>query len=91
MAESSEHEPPDIVQEFGKALEECKELYRAAGFEIAQYHPELIVEPPRQFMNRMLDLFRGLAVKIFVDVALADGALTREEETLGRVLFLHVW
>lgn len=91
MAETSEHQPTDIVHEFGNALEECKELYRAGGFEIAQYHPELIVEPPRQFMNRMLDLFRGLAVKIFVDVALADGTWTREEEALARELFLHVW
>src|SRR2546425_3468237 len=91
MTDTSEEKLLKIVHEFDKALEECKELYRTSGFEVAQYHPELIAEPPRNFMNRMLDLFRGLAIKIFVEVALADGDWTEEEERLARELFLHVW
>ena len=81
----------DIEEEFRKTLRECKELYRTSGFEIAQYHPELIDEAPQKFMNRMLDLHRGLVIKIFVTTALADGPWTREEMRLGADLLDHAW
>jgi len=71
------------LKEFRPALHACKELYRSSGFEIAQYNPDLIQETPHEFMSRMLDLERGLVIKIFVAVALADGPWTPEELRLG--------
>jgi AAA+ superfamily predicted ATPase len=81
----------DIEKEFRRALHACKELYRAGGFEIAQYNPELIQETPHEFMSRMLDLERGLVIKIFVAVALADGPWTPQELSLGADLLEHTW
>jgi tellurite resistance protein len=85
--------PPDFdaVQEFRKLLAECKEFYHKSAFEIAEYYPELLIEPPREFMNRMLDLHRGLLIKVFVTIAYADSGWTPEETELAAALFEHLW
>src|SRR5712692_2948845 len=91
MSEMPQGRLLDIEDEFRKALQECKELYRTSGFEIAQYHPELIQDTPHEFMSRMLDLHRGLVIKIFVAIAHADGPWTPEEVRLGADLLEHAW
>jgi len=91
MSSTSEVRSLDIDDEFRRALLECKELYRTSGFEIAQYHSELIAESPHSFMNRMLDLHRGLVIKIFVTMAEADGPWTQEELRLAADLLDHAW
>jgi tellurite resistance protein len=83
--------PSPVVLEFRRALRDCEHLYRDAAQQIVRFHPELLHEPPADFLTLMLDLHRGLLIKAFVDVAQVDWHWSREERVLGAELVEHVW
>jgi ATPase family protein associated with various cellular activities (AAA)/AAA lid domain-containing protein len=85
---------PDLrleAEAYRLTLDECEALYRTAAEEYAKLRPELITDAPNQFLERMLDLHRGLVVKVFVEVAHANWNWSDEELLLARELFDHAW
>src|SRR5262245_60655105 len=81
----------EVTDEFRKCLRDCEELYRSSAQECIDYHPQLIKGTTGDFFDRMLDLHRGLLIKIFVDVAHVDWNWKSSERRLAQALFEHVW
>src|SRR5690606_36202379 len=46
---------------------------------------------PEKFIRDMLDLQRGLALKVFFEIACADGRWSPQERELATELLRHVW
>jgi hypothetical protein len=91
MAEVSESTVPPVVDDFLKAMEELRELYRSSAVECARAHPELTGEAPRDFLARMLDLHRGLLIKLYAGLFPLDWRGTPIELDMARAFFQHVW
>lgn len=81
----------ELVAGFRSVLESCLDLYRDAGRLCAQQYPHLIQQSPEQFVELMLDLHRGLVVKLFVCMATADRQWAPAEWELAEVVVEHVW
>ena len=81
-----------IESQFRLALEECEELYLSAGRECCQRPPDLLAgSSPREFLERMSDLHKGLLIKVFAGVAQADMRWSAEEARLAAILLEHLW
>ncbi len=87
MAEPVPDELRPLVEDFRQALRDCEELYRSSAEDCMEFHPNLIKGTPGDFLDRMLDLHRGLLLKIFVDIAFADWKWKPTERLLARELF----
>jgi hypothetical protein len=79
------------VPSFGELLEDIRDLYRDCAHEFAEQHPELIRDSAEDFVGRMIDLQRGLVLKVFVEMARADRRVGAAELQLARELFEHAW
>jgi hypothetical protein len=79
------------AQDYREMLRECEELFRSCATEFAEQHPDLIHDPPEHFLERMLDLHRGLVLKVFIEIAQADHRISRGELELAREVFAHAW
>ena len=91
MPDSKQDNLRALVEEFRRALEDCEDLYVSAAQECARLHPESMGGPRREFMERMIDLHRGLILKIFIAVAFVDHQWTHEDLVLARSMFEHLW
>jgi hypothetical protein len=91
MPESSHREAGDEARSYRELLEECERLFRSCATDFAERHPELIHDSPEGFLERMLDLHRGLVLKVFVEIAQADQRISPGELVLARELFDHAW
>jgi tellurite resistance protein len=91
MADAIPDDRADLVDEFRRALEDCENLYRECAVECADARPGLTIEKRSDFFHRVLDLHRGLVLKLFVTVAYVDRRWTPEELVLARALLEHVW
>jgi len=80
-----------LAGEFRQALEDCEDLYVSGAQECARLHPESISGSRREFIERMVDLHRGLVIKIFVSVAFVDHQWTQEDIILAQTMFEHLW
>jgi len=80
-----------LVAEFRQALEDCEDIYVSAAQECARLHPETLNCSKREFIERMVDLHRGLAIKIFIAIAFVDRQWSHEDVVLGRAMFEHLW
>ena len=80
-----------LVEEFRSALWACRQLYQVCGQESARFHPQLIHGTPEAFVESMLDLHRGLVLKVFVTIAQADSKWSSAEKMLAEELFDFVW
>src|SRR5262245_41989503 len=88
MAETN---PDAIESQFRQALEDCRELYLSAGHHCIQNSPALIPGAPRDFLQLLDDLHKGLLIKIFSSVAQVDMRWTAEESHLAAILLEHLW
>jgi hypothetical protein len=79
------------VEEFRQLLLRCRKLYASCARDYAEKHPELIQDSPESFIDRMVDLHRGLVLKVFAEMALADNRISGNEMVLARELFQHAW
>jgi hypothetical protein len=80
------------VEEFRQLLGQCQELYQCCARDYVARNPELIHDTPSAFMERMLNLHRGLVLKVFVEVAQAQHQrINPAEVELARELFDHAW
>ncbi len=87
--------PPDerdsLPEEFRALLRDVERLFRDCARDYAARHPDLIQDSPRAFLDRMLELHRGLVLKVYVAMAQADQRVTAAELRLGQELFEHAW
>jgi hypothetical protein len=91
MPDHKSGELKTLVAEFRQALEDCEDIYISAAQECARLHPESMNCTRREFIERMLDLHRGLVIKIFIAIAFVDREWSREDVVLGRAMFDHLW
>jgi hypothetical protein len=91
MPDSEQDYLQGLAEEFHRALEDCEDLYVAAAQECARLHPESMGGPRREFIQRMVDLHRGLVLKIFIAIAFVDHQWSQEDLVLARAMFEHLW
>ncbi|MCA9216721.1 MAG: AAA family ATPase [Planctomycetales bacterium] len=81
----------EIAAEFQQSMVECRQLYLTCGRECVANYPHLVNKSRREFLEWMDDLHRGLLIKIYCSIALADDTWEIAEQELAALLFLHVW
>jgi SpoVK/Ycf46/Vps4 family AAA+-type ATPase len=91
MSEPSSWDGPDEAQSYRELLTECERLYETCATRFTERHPDLIHDSPEHFLERMLELHRGLVLKVFVEIAQADHRISAREMELARELFDHAW
>ena len=55
----------DLIQELRRSLRGCEALYVEGSQVCADSCPELLTDGPEKFSELMIDLHRGLMIKIF--------------------------
>lgn len=81
----------EIIEQFRRALGDCQRVYEQAAQEYAAIGRESDSFSADRFAELMLDLQRGLVVKIFVEVAQSDWHFSAAERELAVALIQHVW
>ena len=81
---------PELLALLRHELRECETLYRLAAAEALRDAPERCGDP-QQFKEQMLDLHRGLLVKVFMEIAEGDRHWSAAERFMAQELLLHVW
>jgi tellurite resistance protein/adenylate kinase family enzyme len=87
----SEHPSANVIDDFVQTLVDCRQLYLSAGRECCENAVPRGNKSERQLMQWMDDLHRGLLVKIYMDVAMADSSWPPAERQLAQRLFEHLW
>jgi SpoVK/Ycf46/Vps4 family AAA+-type ATPase len=77
--------------QFRDAMAECKRLYITAARQALEEQGETDTAAQQSFVRRMVDLHKGLLIKIYCTVAKADAKWSREERQLAQDLIRHVW
>ncbi len=80
-----------IANQFRDALIQCKRIYIDAARAALEQQGETRESARHDAIRRMVDLHKGLLVKIYANVATADRHWTREERELARILIDHLW
>ena len=83
--------PAEVCQHFVQTLVDCRRLYVGSGRQCALHHPDLLDKSPRDFVQWMDDLHKGLLVKVYMEVALVDQRWRPAERRLAQLLLEHVW
>lgn len=81
----------ELITPFREALRHCKRLYIQAARASLEDHPDANEQTRRDLIRRMVDLHKGLLVKIYTTVAVADSRWSAGERELARELVDHVW
>ncbi|MBW3598277.1 MAG: hypothetical protein KY475_13520, partial [Planctomycetes bacterium] len=81
----------NVAVEFQKAIEDCRELYVSSARQLIEQRPEILGDPPGDYLHVMDDLHKGLLIKIYVSVVAADRRWSKQERVLAEMLFEHVW
>jgi hypothetical protein len=80
-----------LVEEYRQSLVRCQELYRASAEDYVLQNPEAVRHCKADFVQRMLDLHRGLALKVFVEIAQVQSNWAKGELRLAEELIAHCW
>jgi hypothetical protein len=91
MADPDPEDLTDFIEGYRQALEDCEDLYRSAALEVLHAQPELSKDARRDFLHRMIDLHRGLVLKLFADVAFVERRWSDEALELAEVMFEHLY
>ena len=83
--------PEAIARNYGQALDDCRKLYWSSAEECSRTHPDLVQTSPEEFLSLMSDLYRGLAVKIYITMVEADRRWSMAERELGSILLEKIW
>lgn len=81
----------NLLKELRRTLRGCESLYLEGAQTCAELCPDDLPEGPEKFAELMIDLHRGLIVKIFVEVAKCDEEWDPEERAAAFVVLKHVW
>lgn len=87
---STDVDHADRVAEFTRALADCERLYREAAKETLRLRAT-DAKSAEDFRELMVDLHRGLVVKIFVEITQSDWSWNPAERDLASALVAHVW
>lgn len=88
---SAEREFQAILDAYRESLKECELLYSTSAQQVLQNHPHALDRSPREFVDWMADLHKGLVLKIYVVIMEADLRWSDGERRIAAVLFHHVW
>ncbi len=81
-----------LIEDFSQTLVDCRQLYLNAAREWAREGGRSTRhKTPGELIRWMDDLHRGLLIKIYLDVALADERWHAAEQALATALFEHLW
>ena len=81
----------NLVAPFREALTHCKRVYIQAARTSLDDQPDADENTRRDLIRRMVDLHKGLLVKIYATVAIADSRWSDSEQELARELVDHIW
>ena len=81
----------EIATEYQQSMVDCRQLYLTCGRECVSNYPHMVTKSRREFLEWMDDLHRGLLIKIYCSIALADLTWEIAEQQLASLLFIHVW
>ncbi len=82
---------PQLVFHLRQEMNECESIYRAGAHLCRQTCPEKIEGDPDKFYELMIDLHRGLLIKLFVEVSGCERCWHPAEAEVARELLNHVW
>ena len=82
---------PELRLMLDESLRECEALYRAGARIAACVCPSRIVGDPRKFVGLMLDLHRGLVVKILIEIGRCDRRWNAAEREVAKMVLRHAW
>jgi AAA lid domain-containing protein/ATPase family protein associated with various cellular activities (AAA) len=82
---------PALLFQIREEMNECEAIYRAGAHLCLQRCPESIEGDPRKFLDLMIDLHRGLLVKLFFELTDCEKCWHAEECELAHELLNHVW
>lgn len=82
---------PQLVFQLRQEMNECESIYRAGAHLCRKTCPEKIQGDPDKFCELMVDLHRGLLIKLFVEVSDCERAWHPEEAEVACELLNHVW
>lgn len=85
------NESSGVVGQFREALADCKRIYIQAAQASLADHPDADESTQRDLIRRMVDLHKGLLMKIYATIAVADSRWSRSERELAAELVEHIW
>lgn len=81
----------DLMLELRTSLKELETLYRAGAMLCGHVCPDELSDGPEYFADLMMDLQRGLLVKVFVEIAASDRRWNEAEREAALIVLQHVW
>ena len=81
----------ELVTHFRKLLEDCRRLYVRAARASLEDRSDADESVRRDMVRRMVDLHKGLLIKIYATIAQADRRWSRTEQQLACELVDHLW
>ncbi|MBM4089817.1 MAG: AAA family ATPase [Planctomycetes bacterium] len=82
---------PSQASGFRDALVDCKRFFISAARECLRDQPDADANVRQELIRRMVDLHKGLLIKVYATVARADRSWSPEEQQLAAELVEHVW
>ncbi|MCA9167855.1 MAG: hypothetical protein KDB23_09320, partial [Planctomycetales bacterium] len=80
-----------LMAEFAQTLIDCRELYLSAGRRCMAAMKIGTGKDEQGVFEWLDDLHRGLLIKVYLDIALADQQWQPEERRLAQCLLEHLW
>lgn len=82
---------PELLRLLRDELRDCESLYRTSAYLCGQMCPERIDNDYQKFAELMMDLHRGLLIKMFIEIAQCDRQWQESEREVAMVVMRHVW
>jgi hypothetical protein len=74
-----------------RALRSCETTFVEGAWECVQTCPQELEQTPEAFTELMLDLHRGMMIKVLVEIARCDRRWRKAECLAARTVLQHVW
>jgi hypothetical protein len=72
-------------------LRSCETTFVEGAWECVQTCPQELEQTPEAFTELMLDLHRGMMIKVLVEIARCDRRWRKAECLAARTVLQHVW
>lgn len=80
-----------VIPQFRDAMTDCRRLYLSSAHLCLEHARDVVEQSRQDFLRRMIDLHKGLIIKIYVSIAEADLRWSKDEQQLARELIDHIW
>ena len=88
---NAEADAAALLEQFRQELAHCRSLFSEGAEQCIANHPQWSPQEAAQFRQQLLELERGLLVKVLVEIAQSDWRWTENECQLAGELFEHCW